>query len=290
MNSIIKVIILGIIEGFTEFLPISSTGHLILAGEFLKLEPQSFQNAFNVIIQLGAIMAVVKNYFSTLNPFATKKLRLYADMRNYKSLSLKEKFSFRFKNIHKPTLRLWIKIIIAVLPAVVLGLLFDDMIDAYLFKPSVVAVMLIFWGIVIILIEKRRNYKITAPTISALKPGQAFKIGFFQCLAMIPGTSRSAATIIGAMILGTSRKVAAEFSFFLAIPTMLGATTLKVIKLGSDFSYEEIGLILLGSVVSFIMADFVIKLFMQHIKNNDFSVFGYYRIILGIAVLILLML
>lgn len=289
MNNVIKVIILGIIEGFTEFLPISSTGHLILAGEFLKLEPQSFQNAFNVIIQFGAILAVVKNYFSKLNPFATKKLMTYTDMSSYKDLSLKEKLNFRFKNAHRPTLRLWLKVIIAVLPAVVLGLLFDDLIDEYLFKPLVVAIMLIFWGIVIILVEKRRNYKIVSPKLSDLTPSQVFKIGFFQCLAMIPGTSRSAATIIGAMLLGTSRKVAAEFSFFLAIPTMLGATTLKIIKLGADFTYMEIGLILLGSVISFIVADIVIRTFMKYIKNNDFSIFGYYRIILGIAVLVLLM-
>lgn len=289
MNNVIKVIILGIIEGFTEFLPISSTGHLILAGEFLKLEPQSFQNAFNVIIQFGAILAVVKNYFSKLNPFATKKLETYTDMSSYKDLSLKEKLNFRFKNVHRPTLRLWLKVIIAVLPAIVLGLLFDDLIDEYLFSPMVVAIMLIFWGIVIILVEKRKSYKIVSPKLSDLTPSQVFKIGFFQCLAMIPGTSRSAATIIGAMLLGTSRKVAAEFSFFLAIPTMLGATTLKIIKLGADFTYMEIGLILLGSVISFIVADIVIRTFMKYIKNNDFSIFGYYRIILGIAVLVLLM-
>lgn len=284
MHDILKVIILAIVEGITEFLPISSTGHLILVNEFVQLSPEGFSNAFSIIIQLGAILAVVKRYFTKLNPFSLKKIETYADTSNYDIMSLSDKLKFLFKHPHKPTLRLWAKVVIACIPMVV-PLLFDDIIDKYLFSPVVVAVALIFWGMVIILIEKRKDYTVTAPNLGSIKPLQALKIGLFQCLAMIPGTSRSAATIIGGMLLGANRTVAAEFSFFLAIPTMVGATLVKVLKAGLGFSAYQWGLILLGSVISFIVADLVIKVFMKYIKQNSFTAFGYYRIILGLLVL-----
>lgn len=284
MHDILKVIILAIVEGITEFLPISSTGHLILVNEFVQLSPESFSNAFSIIIQLGAILAVVKRYFTKLNPFSLKKIETYTDTENYDILSFSDKVKFLIKNAHKPTLRLWAKVVIACIPMVI-PLLFDDFIDKYLFSPLVVAVALIFWGIVIILIEKRKDFKITAPNLGSLKPLQAFKIGLFQCLAMIPGTSRSAATIIGGMLLGANRTVAAEFSFFLAIPTMVGATLVKVLKAGFGFTGAQWGLILLGSLISFFVADMVIKVFMKYIKQNSFTAFGYYRIILGLLVL-----
>lgn len=286
IQEIIKVIILSIVEGFTEFLPVSSTGHLILVNEFVNLSPESFSNAFNVIIQLGAIFAVIKQYFYKLNPLDLGKISYMTDMGSYEFLTTKEKMKFRFAHFHRPTLRLWIKVIIGFIPAMFLGLLFDDIIDKYLFRPEVVAGALIFWGIVIILMENRKTKEFKVDSISELTPIQALKIGFFQCLAMIPGTSRSAATIIGGMATGANRTVAAEFSFFLAIPTMLGATALKILKLGGGFTLSQWGLILLGSILAFLSADAVINLFMKYIKNNKFTAFGIYRIILGILVFI----
>lgn len=285
MINIIKVIILSIVEGVTEFLPVSSTGHLILVNEFVQLEPAKFANAFNVIIQLGAILAVVKQYFYKLNPLDICKISYDTDMGDYEFLKPMEKFKFRLNHAHKPTLRLWIKVIVGFIPAMVLGFLFDDIIDEYLFSPKVVATMLIFFGIVIIAIERKtKSFKVEK--LGDLGLLQAFKIGFFQCLAMIPGTSRSAATIIGGMVTGANRTVSAEFSFFLAIPTMLGATFLKVLKMGSGFTLEQWLLILLGSILSYLVAEAVIKTFMKYIKNNSFTVFGIYRIILGIIVFI----
>ncbi|MDO5037848.1 MAG: undecaprenyl-diphosphate phosphatase [Tissierellia bacterium] len=270
---IIRVILLGIIEGVTEFLPVSSTGHLILAHEFLSLKPASFQNAFDVIIQLGAILSVVVLYFNKLNPFSKK------DQRGRPAA----------KDKTTKTLRLWVKVLVGVLPAAVLGFLFDDWIDAHLFNPRVVAAMLILWGILIILVEKGKGKNKATPPVQRVEDipyGMALAIGFFQCLAMVPGTSRSAATIIGAMVLGSSRVAAAEFSFFLAIPTMLGATLLKILKNGLAFTAYQWFLVLLGLVVSFLVAAFVIKSFLGYIKRHDFQAFGYYRIILGLLVFI----
>lgn len=286
INDIIKVTILSIVEGFTEFLPVSSTGHLILVNEFVDLQPEAFANAFNVIIQLGAIFAVIKQYFYKLNPLDLGKIGYKTDMSGYSYLTFKEKMKFRFENFHRPTVRLWIKVVIGFIPAMVLGLLFDDIIDAYLFRPEVVAGALIFWGIVIIILEKTRKADLKVNSMSELTPMQAFKIGLFQCLAMIPGTSRSAATIIGGMATGANRTVSAEFSFFLAIPTMLGATTLKILKLGTAFTSSQWGLILLGSILAFLSADAVVNTFIKYIKNNSFTAFGIYRIILGIAVFV----
>lgn len=276
-----KVLILGIVEGLTEFLPISSTGHLILFGKFIELSPKEFSNAFFVIIQLGAILSVLYLYFNDLNPIGKYKIQEKAGDK-YKSLSLKDKWKLR----DMPTMRLLAKIIIGFLPAAVLGFLFDDLIDKYLFNEVTVSIALIFYGIIIILMEKKNkdsNFKYNDLDDISLKT--AFFIGVFQCLAMVPGTSRSAATIIGAMLLGCSRTSAAKFSFYLAIPTMLGATALKVIKIGISFGLWQWFLIIVGGIVSYIVALIVIKKFLSYIRNNDFTYFGIYRIILGILVL-----
>ncbi len=277
----IKAIILGIIEGFTEFLPVSSTGHLILAGNFLNLSSKEFQNAFNVIIQLGAILAIVVIYFNSLNPLGKNKLERKLK-RPLEGLTFKEKLALA----DKKTLRLWTKIIIGFFPAAVLGFLFDDLIDKYLFNNITVAISLIFYGIVIILIEKKdKSGKYTS--IDRLPIKTVILIGFFQCLAMIPGTSRSAATIIGGVLLGADRITAAEFSFYLAIPTMLGATFLKIIKIGLGMSLGQWLIILVGFIVSFLVAMIVVKKFLSYIKKHDFKIFGIYRIILGILVIAL---
>ncbi|MEQ2629219.1 undecaprenyl-diphosphate phosphatase [Peptoniphilus lacrimalis] len=276
-----KVLILGIVEGLTEFLPISSTGHLILFGKFIELSPKEFSNAFFVIIQLGAILSVLYLYFNDLNPIGKYKIQEKVGDK-YKSLSLKDKWKLR----DMPTMRLLAKIIIGFLPAAVLGFLFDDLIDKYLFNEVTVSIALIFYGIIIILMEKKNkdsNFKYNDLDDISLKT--AFFIGVFQCLAMVPGTSRSAATIIGAMLLGCSRTSAAKFSFYLAIPTMLGATALKVIKIGISFGLWQWFLIIVGGIVSYIVALIVIKKFLSYIRNNDFTYFGIYRIILGILVL-----
>lgn len=280
---LIKVIVLGIIEGLTEFLPISSTGHLIIADSFIKLEPKSFSNAFNVIIQLGAILAVVYLYFYDVNPIAKEKLVPVIGEETYNSLSFNEKFKYR----DMETMRLIAKIIVGFLPAAFFGYLFDDFIDAHLFNTTTVSVALIFYGIIIIIMEKNnkgKNFKYENLDEITLKT--AFLIGFFQCLAMVPGTSRSAATIIGAMILGCSRISSAKFSFYLAVPTMLGATVLKIVKIGFSLTLWQWFLILIGGVVSYIVALIVIKKFLGYIREHDFIPFGYYRIVLGIIVLL----
>lgn len=284
---LIKVFILSIVEGITEFLPVSSTGHLILVNEFVKLEPEKFANAFNVIIQLGAILSVVVLYFRKLNPWDFEKTQKYFP-KNYENLNGQSKVYYRLTHPHKETMDLWKRVIIGVIPAGVLGLLLDDIIDAYLFNPMVVALMLFLWGIGIILLEKKNKNenKERIDNLSLISYKTAFFIGCFQVLAMIPGTSRSAATIIGAMILGLSRSASAEFSFFLAIPTMLGATLLKVIKNVSGFSGYEWILIIIGMILSFIVAYIVIKKFISYVQKNDFIIFGKYRI--GLAIIVFL--
>lgn len=278
--NLIKVLILSLVEGITEFLPVSSTGHLILVNQFVKLEPEGFSNAFNVIIQLGAILSVVVIYFEKLNPWAKSKQEL---PKKYKDLNAQSKAYYLATHPDKTTINLWLKVIVGVLPAMVLGLLFDDLIDAYLFNPITVAAMLLLWGIIIIFIEKK-NKTIKYDSLKDVPYTTIIMIGLFQCLAMVPGTSRSAATIIGAMILGLSRPAAAEFSFFLAIPTMLGATLLKLIKNLGDFTGTEWTLILLGMILSFIVAFIVIKQFLAYVKKHDFIPFGIYRI--GLAVIV----
>ena len=262
---IVKVVLLSLVEGLTEFIPVSSTGHMIIVEQFLKLsENKQFVNAFEIIIQLGAILSVVVYYWNKIWPFSSK-----ISSRKRKEITL-----------------MWIKIIIAVLPAVVLGLLLDDVIDEHLFNPMTVSVMLVVYGILLIWLESGKKRKEKFKTIAELPVITALEIGIFQCLAMIPGTSRSAATIIGGVLLGLNRVLATEFSFFLAIPTMLGATLLKIIKIGSGLGSYEWFLIALGFVLSFIFAYGVIKIFMNYIKKHDFKIFGYYRIIVGIIILI----
>lgn len=284
---IIKVIILSIVEGVTEFLPVSSTGHLILVNEFVNLQPAGFANAFSVVIQLGAIISVVVLYFSRLNPWDYEKTKKYFP-KKYNQLNKQSRFYFRLTHPDPSTMELWKRVIVGILPAMVLGLLFDDFIDEHLFNPMVVAAMLFIWGLIIIFVERKNKTenKPKIDNINMVSYRTILLIGFFQCLAMVPGTSRSAATIIGGMVLGLSRSAAAEFSFFLAIPTMFGATLLKVVKNFGGFTAYQWGLILLGSVLSFLVAYVVIKKFMAYIKKHDFIPFGIYRIILSIIVFI----
>ncbi|MFR8228882.1 MAG: undecaprenyl-diphosphate phosphatase [Anaeromassilibacillus sp.] len=263
---LLKAAILGIIEGITEWLPISSTGHMILADEFIKLNTsQAFKDMFLVVIQLGAILAVVVLYFHKLNPFSPKK-------------SQQEK---------RDTFTLWGKVIVSCLPAAVIGLLFDDLIESTFFNYVTVAVMLILYGVLFILVEnwnKRRKPKVE--TLSDLSYRTAFCIGLFQVLALIPGTSRSGATILGGILLGASRTVSAEFTFFLAIPVMFGASLLKMLKFGFTYSGMEIAVLLTGMIVAFVVSILAIKFLMGYIKKHDFKAFGYYRITLGALVLL----
>ena len=260
---ILKAVVLGIVQGITEWLPVSSTGHMILVDEFIKLNfSASFINTFLVVIQFGSILAVLLIFFKKLNPFD------------------KDKTSIQ-KN---ETIDLWIKVIIAIIPSGVIGVLFEDKIDELFFNSTVVAIALIVYGIIMIMLENR-NKKPKFNSFKDVTYKLAFAIGIFQCLALIPGTSRSGSTIIGAVLLGTSRFVAAEFSFFMAIPTMLGASALKLLKTGFAFSGFEWLVLLIGSVVAFLVSVVVIKLFMDYIKKHDFKPFGYYRIVLGIIVL-----
>ncbi|MDO5713235.1 MAG: undecaprenyl-diphosphate phosphatase [Tissierellia bacterium] len=266
----LKVFILGIVEGMTEFLPVSSTGHLILFHQWFQLSPESFQNAFDVIIQLGAILSVVVLYYRRLNPLS----------------KYNENGAIKTKYERAMGWNLWVKVIVGVIPAGVLGFLFDDFIDEHLFSPYVVAVMLIFWGAIIIIMESKTKRKIKYETTKDIPLKTAFLIGLFQCLAMVPGTSRSAATIIGAIALGTGRVAAAEFSFYLAIPTMIGATLLKMVKNAGGFTLSQWFYIFLGGLISFITAILVIRKFMDYIKKHDFKAFGVYRIIIGFFVLV----
>ena len=266
MIEALKVLLLGIVEGITEWLPISSTGHLILVEEFVSLNMnEDFISMFNVVIQLGAILAVVVIYFNKLNPFSPSK-------------SKKQKML---------TIQLWIKVIVATLPAAVIGLLFDDFIDEHFMNYIVVALMLIIYGIAFIVVEKKHeNATAKANKLTELTIPMVLAIGAFQVLALIPGTSRSGATILGGLLIGASRGVAAEFTFFLAIPVMFGASLLKLLKFGFHFEMMEIFLLLLGCVVSFAVSIFAIKFLMQYIKKHDFKAFGYYRIVLGVIVLL----
>ena len=266
MLDILKVIILGIVEGITEWLPVSSTGHLILVGDLLSPSmSEEFMKMFNVVIQLGAIMAVVVLYFHKLNPFSPTKTQ-------------------RQKML---TWQMWIKVVIASVPAGVVGLLFDDVLDRLFYKPLPVAVMLIVYGILFIIVENRNaGRKPNVTKISELSVQMLLWIGFFQMLALIPGTSRSGATIVGALIIGVSREVAAEFTFFLAIPAMFGASLLKLAKYGFAFTAGEFGLLLLGCLVSFALSIVAIKFLMGYIKKNDFKIFGYYRIVLGALIIL----
>jgi undecaprenyl-diphosphatase len=262
---LLKVLFLGIIEGITEWLPISSTGHMILVEEFIQLKASdNFKEMFFVVIQLGAILAVVLLYFHKLNPFSPKKTK-------------EEKMD---------TMSIWYKVIVGALPAAVLGFLFDDWLDEHFYNYLTVAIMLIVYGILFIIIENNNKGKATQiNSLSNLTYKTAFLIGIFQVLALIPGTSRSGATILGAILLGTSRFVAAEYSFFLSIPIMFGASALKLIKFGFNFTDMEIALLFTGMIVAFLVSVFAIKFLLGYIKNNNFKAFGWYRIALGVLVI-----
>lgn len=261
----LKVVVLGIVEGFTEWLPISSTGHMILVDEIIHLNvTDDFMTMFRVVIQLGAILAVVVLYFRKLNPWDSGK-------------TVGQKRS---------TFLLWIKIVVACLPAAVFGLLLDDWMSAHLYNGYVVATTLILYGILFIVLETKNEYKEFAiQRTTQISYQTALYIGFFQVLSLIPGTSRSGATILGAMILGCSRGVSAEFSFFLGIPVMFGASLLKLVKFGFDFTGIEIFYLISGMLIAFVVSVYSIKFLMGYIKRNDFKFFGYYRIVLGVIVL-----
>lgn len=262
---LLKAVFLGIVEGVTEWLPISSTGHMILVEEFIQLNASAaFKEMFFVVIQLGAIMAVVLLYFYKLNPFSARKSR-------------QEK---------KDTMSIWFKVIVGVIPAAVLGLFFDDWLNDHFYNYQTVAVMLIVYGILFIVIENRnKNKPARISDFRELSYLTAFMIGIFQVLSLIPGTSRSGATILGAIIMGSSRYIAAEYSFFLSIPVMFGASALKLVKFGFSFTGMEIAILLTGMAVAFVVSVLAIKFLLGYIKNNDFKAFGWYRIVLGILVI-----
>lgn len=260
----LKVLILGIVEGITEWLPISSTGHMILVENFLRLDvSRDFWEMFLVVIQLGAIMAVVVIYFHKLNPFSPRK-------------SAKEK---------SDTWQIWGKVIIGCLPAALIGLPLNDWLDEHFYNYVVVAIALIVYGIIFIWIETRYNYKPTVQDFDQMSYLTAFKIGCFQVLSLIPGTSRSGSTIIGGMLVGTSRTVATEFSFFMSIPIMFGASLLKLVKFGFGFTAYEACILLFGMIVAFFVSILAIKFLVSYVSKNDFKIFGYYRIVLGVIVL-----
>ncbi len=267
---ILKAIFLGIVEGITEWLPISSTGHMLLVDEFLTLNmSDSFKEMFFVVIQLGAILAVVVIFWKKMMPF-------------------------QFKDKSKPVIKrdifsLWMKVVVACIPGAVVTLLFDDYIEAHLHTAIVIALALIIYGIAFIVIEQWNKRRVpTTKTLNDITYKTAFIIGLFQVLSIIPGTSRSGSTIVGSLIIGVSRVAAAEFTFFLAVPVMFGLSAIKILKFGLSFTAPELIILFAGTLVAFIVSLFIIKFLMGYVKKHDFKVFGIYRIILGIIVLILL--
>ncbi len=269
MIELLKAVLFGIVEGITEWLPVSSTGHLILLNEFVRLNvSEEFSSMFDVVIQLGAILAVIVLFFHKLNPFAPSK-------------SPVEK---------KQTWNLWFKVVAAIIPSGVVGVLFDDWMDAHLHNGIVVSIALIVYGIAFILVERRNQVKhlMVMEDVHDIDYKTALLIGAFQCLSLVPGTSRSGSTILGAILIGVGRSAGAEFSFFMAIPTMLGASAIKGLKFllsGVAVTGTEIGVLIVGSVVSFIVSMLVIKGLMEYVRKHSFSVFGVYRIVLGVIVL-----
>ena len=265
---LLKAVLFGIVEGITEWLPISSTGHMILLNEFVNLKvSEEFYNMFEVVIQLGAILAVILLFFHKLNPFSPKKSS--PQKRN--------------------TWRLWFKVVIAVIPSAVIGILFDDWMNEHFYNYVVVAITLIVYGIAFLFVERANEHcSLQVNTVYDIDLKTAILIGCFQCLSLIPGTSRSGSTILGAIILGVGRSAGAEFSFFLAIPTMVGASALKLVKFllsGATATSMELIILAVGCVVSFIVSLLVIKGLMEYVRKHSFAVFGVYRIILGILVL-----
>lgn len=262
---LIKTIILGIVEGLTEWLPISSTGHMILVDEFIQLDvSKAFMDMFLVVIQLGAILAVVVLNFEKLNPFS----------------------HWKTKREKKETFQLWYKVIFACIPAAVIGLTFNHYMEEHFMTAPVVAFTLIFYGVMFILVENyNKNRRPSVTDLNKLSYKTAFIIGLFQVLSLVPGTSRSGSTILGGILFGASRYVAAEFTFFLAIPVMFGASLLKLVKFGFHYTGAEIFILVVGMATAFVVSIISIKFLLQYIKNNDFKAFGYYRIVLGIIVI-----
>ena len=276
MWEIVKAVILGVIEGITEWLPVSSTGHLILADEFLSLNmSEEFIEMFNVVIQLGAILAVVVLFWPKLWPFQNDPEAARGETG---AKALVDRFC------RKDVWVMWFKVLVAILPAMVIGLPLDDWMTEHLHNPPVVAAMLILYGVFFLLIEQRR-YRPRIRRIAKLDYKTALGIGLFQVLSLVPGTSRSGATILGAMLLGASRTVAAEFTFFLAIPVMFGASLIKVLKFGFAFTGFELAVLGVGCVVAFVVSMLSIRFLMNYVKKHDFKVFGWYRIVLGVLVL-----
>ncbi|MDD6137421.1 MAG: undecaprenyl-diphosphate phosphatase [Lachnospiraceae bacterium] len=264
---LIKVIIIGIVEGISEWLPISSTGHMLLVDEFIRMDvSDSFKEMFFVVIQLGAILAVVLVFWKKMWPF-----------------------DFKSKGegvIRKDIFSIWFKVVVACIPGAIVTLLFDDYVEAHLETPTIISCALIFYGIAFIVVENMNKSRVARiEGIHDITYKTAFVIGLFQVLSIIPGTSRSGATIIGALLIGVSRVAAAEFTFFLAVPVMFGLSFIKLLKFGFHYSQAEIVVLLVGVVVAFTVSLFVIKFLMQYIKKHDFKVFGWYRIILGVAML-----
>jgi len=268
---LLKAVLFGIVEGVTEWLPISSTGHLILLNEFITLNvSDEFRSMFDVVIQLGAILAVIVLFFHKLNPFSPQK-------------SEGEK---------KQTWQLWFKVIAAIIPSGIVGVLFDDWMEAHFHNATVVSIALIVYGVAFILVERRNARRVGGKTVEdvyAIDYKTALLIGCFQCLSLIPGTSRSGSTILGAILIGVGRSAGAEFSFFMAIPTMLGASAIKGLKFllsGVTATGTEIGVLIVGCVVSFVVSLLVIRGLMEYVRRHSFSAFGVYRIILGVVVLV----
>ena len=270
MIEVIKAVLFGIVEGITEWLPVSSTGHMILLDEVVKLNvSEEFYKLFEVVIQLGAILAVIIIFWKKIFPFYKARGKVRVD---------------------KQILSLWGKILVACIPAAVLGLLLDDFLDEHLYNGMVVSLMLIIYGVIFIIIESKNIGSKSIKDLSDITYKQALGVGGFQLLSLIPGTSRSGSTIIGGLILGLERSVIAEFTFFLAIPVMVGASLLKllkyIIKVGLVFTSTEIMVLVIGCIVSFVVSLFVIKFLLNYIRKHDFKIFGYYRIILGVIVLL----
>ena len=266
MIEVLKAILFGVVEGITEWLPISSTGHMILLDEFVKLNvSKEFLDLFLVVIQLGAILAVVVIYWNKLIPLSTK----------------------HGLHISRRKCKMWVKIIVASIPAGVVGILWDDVFTKYFYNYQTVAIMLILVGVVFIIIERANKNKIAKiDSIDDISYGQAFLIGVFQMIAAIfPGTSRSGSTIVGSLMLGISRTAAAEFTFFLAVPAMFGGSAIKILKYSGGFNSAEVALLAIGMIVAFVLSIIAIKFLMSYIKKHDFKVFGWYRIVLGIAVI-----
>jgi len=265
---ILKAILFGIVEGITEWLPISSTGHMILLDEFVKLNvSEAFMEMFLVVVQLGAILAVVVTYWKKLFPFTLGKGKLL---------------------VKKDIIIMWIKIVVACIPAALVGVLWDDKIEALFYNYKTVAIMLILFGVLFIVVENRnKGKKSKINTISQITFKAALIVGFFQLIAAVfPGTSRSGATILGGILIGMSRTIAAEFTFFMAVPVMFGASLLKLLKFGLAFTGSEAIILLVGMVTAYVVSVVIIKFLMQYIKNRDFKIFGWYRIVLGIIVLL----